>query len=660
MKKLYNFNDYKNQCPYIGFPRNIAWPCRVYRITLPKTKRNVQGRLNAFEVCILKLLAYGRYEPKDLAYETCLPPELIKIILLRLYDMEKIDKYNQLTPDTLKELEKYDNEKESEPIEYETKVIFQECMTGTLLPMLEDAKLQAEEVDENGNFKNKKLKNLWRLFAAKKDFNMPTPRDVISAIKTMSRRSITSDELLKIPSANYISVASGQESCDILVRMVMQENGDWRILNPFGKNWSLELESAYQKILKDNENEEKNFNKWIESFKRDSSQGKSNNHITYPFETQDNYKRYRELIIALRRCMENNNEEKAGSFFYSAIEWALFYALKECESTNKEIQLLHAYSKKDNDARILNAINSLGFLKKKDFHFSNFQNKIESFQNYNTADMSLVVPLAILVAKADEQFAFNKICKTYPKILSMIPALKEKRDKSMHGSNNFTQIYGKEDYKFITDVITTLIPSVQFSDSSSAHTDKDEIIDARLDAQNKLREAFGAYLFETMDNILKRELTDAEIFRSKINKAAKVDVLPCIVNLYAAVQCTFRPLLNAESSFISNPIAVAQDNAKLAGWGELPQSIKKIRMDLLQHTLEGNDQTLGACIVTWLIRTEQDVLNMIAEKQPELINNLDVLLKLRSHGNKSIKMQQEELNTFVNKIYKIIRTIMEA
>ena len=119
-------------------------------------------------------------------------------------------------------------------------------------------------------------------------------------------------------------------------------------------------------------------------------------------------------------------------------------------------------------------------------------------------------------------------------------------------------------------------------------------------------------------------------------------------------------MLNAECSFISNPIAVAQDKAKLAGWGELPQSIKKIRMNLLQHTLEGNDQTLGSCIVTWLIRTEQDVLKMIADKQPELINDLDVLLKLRSHGNKSIKMQQDELNTFVNKIYKIIRTIMEV
>ena len=642
----------------------MAWPCKIFRITLPKSKRNSRHGLNVFELCILKLLACDRYDPKSLAEETCLPTDLVEIILLRLFDMGKIDQHYQLNPETLEDLKKHDLEKEYEPTEYETWVIFKECIAGTLLPMLVDAKIKSAEMTDSGNIivgngRDKKEKRLWHLPVLQRNLEKPTVPEVISAIQTMIRRRKMSEESYLIPKATYVSVADEPVSCELRVRMVIQENSDWRIINPFGKNWSLELESAYQKLLKENENEKEAFQKWqSNNLSADSTRNNNdeNSRKKASYDTPDNRNRYSELIGTLRRG------EKRGTDVYAAIEWALFYALKNCESTRKQIQILLVDSKENNEKLLYNAVKDLPSFRENPFS-SPYPNRIRGFQNNEKAEMQTVLPLALIVAKEDRQFALNKVFKLYPDFLSRISRLKDVRDKYMHGNSRSSQPYGQDDGVFMKKVVTSLIPSIQFDDlPSEFRNGNEDIIDVRLNARIKLEEIFGVYLFDQMDNILQRELMDVEMFRNNNinNPHNEIDALQCINNLYSAAQCAFRPLLVSDHSLRKDPISEAQQKANRAGWGNLPQSLQTIRSDLLQHTLEGQDQTLGASIVTWLILTDITVLNKIADKLPDFLLDLEELLTLRSHGNKSIRMPKEKLNRIIGNIYKIIRTIMEA
>ena len=245
MRKIFDFNTKILPSGIVGRPREIAWPCEMFRVTLPHFGDDVEREFNVFELCVLKLLAYGRYEPKDVAEATCLPGDLIQIVLLRLYDRGKIDEYYQLLPDVQKAIEKMDGESSNENVKYETYVIFRECVGGAVLPMIVEAKLRAEEVDEEGKIKGGKI-FLEALHVDKKNVPAPNVQEVIVALRTMARRRRMSGETYRIPPAEFISIANDFEKCELRIRMVMQESGEWRILNPFGKGWSLELEAVYQ------------------------------------------------------------------------------------------------------------------------------------------------------------------------------------------------------------------------------------------------------------------------------------------------------------------------------------------------------------------------------------------------------------------------------
>lgn len=674
MIKLFDLNEQKNP-PFIeGSPRELAWPCKLFRVTMPKSKHNSR-RINAFELCILKLLAYGRYEPKDLAKATCLPHDLIKVVLLRLYDTGKIDKYYQVSPETLKDIEKYDEERESEPSEYETWAIFQECVTGKLLPMLVDAKLQAAEINEEGKLvvKGSQPKRLTPLSPVINDADAPTTSEVLSAIQTMKRRGKMLEESYSVPSIGPVSIVPDSEQCKLRVRMVIQKNsGDWRILNPFGKGWSLELESAYSTLLK-NKKEEENFKNWMErNTKRNQQKKEEDNLIKEPYDTQDNWDRYPELIRTLKRGKKTKNGIQRGIDVYAALEWALFYALKNCESTRNRLQLIQFNSNEENEKSLHGAINNLVINKQYRIPLSMpYAKRFQEFDVYDSAEMKIVLPLAFLVANDDSQFAFNRVLKIFPDFFLHFNAIKESRNKYMHGNSKFSQPYGPDNYIFMEDVISTLIPSVCFSDTPPELIDPDDIFDDRLNARIALQDFLGVSLFNQMDSILQRELMNVEIFRSKKGKDS-FDALPCINYLYSAAQCAFRPLLGSDDkgsnpvsaaqqkAIDENPISFAQQKAMDAGWGELPKSLQKIRPDLLHHTMEGNDGSLGASVVVWLIRTDIAELSNIASKLPGFIKDIDNLLSLRNHGNKSVVIHKEELNNCIENIYKIIRTIMEA
>ncbi len=663
--KYYDFNETAKTNGIIGRPRKLAWPCIMYRVTLPKIKQDDRHLFNVFELCILKLLACGRYEPKQLAEETCLPPDLIEVILLRLYDREKIDKYYQVLPDTLKDMEEYDSQKESAAAEYQTYVIFSECIGGNILPMLKEANLKNEMMDNNVHY----------LESLQKPDNMPvpTPTDIITALQTMMRRQKLSGNSYRAPSAGFISIASGYEQCRLCVCMVIQRNGNWRILNPFGKGWSLVLESAYQKFLEQNKKEADEFRKWQESFKNGDStrDTKDDKRIKELYETPENESNYPELIAALKR-----NDISKDTDVYSVLEWTLFYALHAVD-TKKIIQLIQVDTRENNVNRLASAIAAITRKYNNDnlnpvkdsSHFAEkihipLPSNLQSFQNNDVAVMQEVLPLTILVSQDNPRFLFNTVLQEYPDCLSRIIDLKQRRDSKGHGNNRWSEIYGDDDRKFMRKVVTILLPTVRFADSSPAvKLEDDAEIDIQLNARLTLQTVFGVCSFDKMDSTLQENLLQVEIFRqkhtSKTGEEQNFDALPGINYLYAATQCAFHQFLHGDRPE-SISIKTVQQRAKDVGWTDFPLTLSKVNPEKIQQTLNGKNQTLGACVIVWLMVTDRTLLKQLADKLPFFLSNIDQLLTLRKHGNQSCLMKKSELDNCIEHIYEIINTITEA
>ena len=118
--------DYGRVNPFgqiVGRPKNLAWPVRVYRVTLPQMK-NDSSCLNPFEILILKFLTVDPHiSDLQLKEETCLPEDLLHGIICRLQDRGFLDQYRAVVEEKKKE---WQNALEVTSDNYVTAIVFQD------------------------------------------------------------------------------------------------------------------------------------------------------------------------------------------------------------------------------------------------------------------------------------------------------------------------------------------------------------------------------------------------------------------------------------------------------------------------------------------------------------------------------------------------------
>lgn len=626
MRKIYDFNVTTIPSGIVGRPREIAWPCKVFTRAQPIVKGDGYKDTNPFERCVLRLLSLRAYTPSELAEETCLPPDLIAVILLRLFDRGKIDQNYHLTSDAMAELE---NRNQNSTIEYRTIYQFVDCLSNKELAAV-SGPLKAEEINDDGSIRN----------------------------------GADSIFLHYLSKEKHFAIEPDAEFCLLRVRMILQKNGDWRILNPFGNGWakwSKILEPSYLQFLKKNSEEAEAFAHWQESNSK-RVQMRKLDRMQEPYDTEENRIRYPQLIAALNRRDYYSGESDID--VYASLEWAFFYSLKEVE-LKEIVQLLTIDSIQNNEARL--AVSASNIFDK-NMQYSDLRKarvflpmleRIKGFHKTEKAEMQVVLPLAIL---AENQLPLRLVAAQYPDFLSRISDLNSRRNTKMHGKSRWTSVYGKVDIEFMQNVITILLPSIFFSDFQTTQPDTDTVFDIRFNARRSLQDFFGVAQFNSMDSVLQENLIQVELFlqfgSERNNEEERIDALRCITNLYSAAECAFRPLIEKNHEIFSSFNAITE-KVQLAGLGELPVALKTVRSDLLQKTLDGNDQTLGACLVVWLLRTGIEELKQIAIKMPAFLATMSQLLTLREHGNQICMLQKSELKQLCKSTYKVIDIIKE-
>lgn len=652
------FLDYNDPAPFggiIGKTRNLAWPVHAYRVTLPRATDGGDG-LNPFERVILKLLeAIGAMDASALADETRIPLDLVNSILLRLKDKALIDDHNRI-------IEQEDDDtvssEENAPV-FVTAILFRELVTGKILPFLHwlDETNPLRTKDEVRQFLTIPWDDAHKV-------NSPAPRDVISALRAVNKRSAVSGGGISMPSVQQITIIRQPESycldCPIAIQ---KSDGEFRIADPFGNGFSLILESAFEQLLDQGGELAEWLHRWKLSLSNPSptKPGDSDQRLKEPFEAEVNLHRYPKLVASLRPSQEKHFRSIAK--IYASIEWAFFYVC--CRSPlENAIAKLKFTGQPQHHTLLESAALSIG-LEAQEHNFRPIrEGKLLDFHN-GKAELDTVLAITILQAQVDESHPLRRVASSHPNIISRLLGIKKMRDEKSHGKGSAgqTETELSED-PLMRDIVHSLLPDITFANASSViGEDKDARADDLLDARTSIQNEFSFKVFNRLGTNLQNRLIHAERFWHSCKDDSN-DARSFADDLYSAVQSSFEKRLDGKlPPYLSDSEFVSAAEKKASGAGlsdSLPKCLSKVKTLAIRQTLQGSGQTLGACAMAFLLMSDGETLHSIADMQPSFVEDIANVITTRGHGNEPLPLPKADVKILRKASYTTIKTLMEA
>ena len=643
--------DYGRPKPFgetIGRPKPLAWPVNVYRVTLPKASED-GDKMNPFERVILKLIDAGVSRDADaLARETCLPKALVQCGLLRLQDQGYVDEYNQI----IKQRRDRWASDDHDPRAFVTACVFREIATGRILPHVHFMKgnpLKRKEEEE-------------RYYLIRWDRvhrqSLPTPLDVISALRGMHRRSMAFGSECRLPSIQLITIAEDAElyhlDCPIAIQ---RSDGEFRIADPFGNGFSLVMESAFRCLLE----EDDNLREWLMSWKTSLSNRRPDSPTAAHRESYDNdanWALYPKLLSNLR--LGRNRQFRSVEQIYNAMEWTLFYSCAQRPYASP-VQQLKLTTQSEHPSLLQRAAEELSLEWPTGGLFPVREGKLEDFLA-GKAEMGTVLSLSLLMAAGDRCHPLRRIASAHQDFVVRLLKIKKDRDESGHGTGRVrSNDVELPDEAFMREVVTALLPTVRFSDAPASGINTELVVDTLMNARTSIQSEFGFALFNRLGFNLQDRLIVAEQFWLSCSDGDDALVFTC--DLYAALQSAFRRSLTGvlpPDIGDSEYVETAKKIAEACALGDLPECLLTVKRAAIRETLLGNDQTLQSCLVAFLLVSPAEALNAIAQTHPSFIADVAHVIELRGHGNEPLPLSKDDIRSLRKSAYTTITTLLEA
>jgi hypothetical protein len=638
--ELLDFGDIAPEASHFGRSRKLAWPVCAYRVTLPSDAGKGDNSLNPFERVILGLLdAGGASTEEALAQETRIPEDFVRGVLLRLRDRGFIDEHNKIG----------NKEALETTVNYSTAIIYRELVGGRVLPYLHASELETKTSDVH-----KRLDGHNGINA------QISPKEVVRAANDMQKHLTAHGSKVFTPAQGQISIAESHERYFIECPVVMWEkDGDFRIVDPFGNGgYSLVLENTLAKTIEEDDSLSNWFTEWRKSLASTQGNHKSGQ-ASEPYDNDVCRKRYPELVSALK--LKRNSPYRSLEKLHAALEWAMFYSCMKYDYEGA-INMLEIMPQPEQSKTLEYAAYKIGLDVSSEKFRPLKKEGINGFKNGNP-DMNTVLALTLLAADDNARHPLNAIAKEYPAFIAIVQRIKRSRDQSGHGKGIVSRQYEElPDEPFVKFVVSTLLPDVKFSEADISASVADAIADARFDARTSLLDVFGYGAFNNkISSNAKDRLISAERFWMTCEDGE--DALSFIVDIYSALQAEFRRKLGF--SFVSELresdfIAAASSKAQNAGLGALPEELRTVKLHWIRDALQGNDQSLGAAVVAFILASEDDTLKKIAEFQPGFIEGIAKVINTRGHANKSVLLQKNDIANIRKTAYLTIKVLVEA
>lgn len=638
----------------IGKPRHLAWPVHAYRVTLPKESTD-GDHVNPFDRVILQLLAaLGPLDADALSRHTCIPIDLVRGIFLRLKDNGVIDDSH-----SIQDLGDDSSSKGDEPSPvFVTAVVFRELVAGKVLPFicrLDDRNPLKLRDDERA------FRTSMRVNAAHQDVT-PTPRDVINAYRGMHKRASRDGDATALPPAQMIMVSPRPAlyylDCPIAIT---RQDGDFRIADPLGDGFSLSLETAFTQLLEQDRELAKWLRDWKESLRnpRPRESATSDWGTKEPFDNDANWQRYPRLVANLRPA--ENASFRSLSRIYASIEWALFYACSR-RPLEKAIALLTFADPVDHPALLADAAQCIGLRVSGVGLRAITRGKLLDFQA-GKAELATVFAVSLLQAAQDHSHPIRKLASQHPNVIDLVFGIKKRRDEKGHGQGAADAPEAEQaSDPLMREIVHALLPDIRFADTTERQLDEELRGDSLLDARASIQDEFGFRAFNCLGGNVQERLIHAERFWQSCRDGD--DALGFANDLYGAVQAMLKttfvgrlpPDLRDSEFHIK-----AQENAVNARLCDtLPECLRTVKAFAIRQTMQGAAQTLGSCVITFLLLSTLDTLRAIAEAQPTFIYDIELILTCRKHGNEPLPLPKTGTERLRRASFATITTLLEV
>jgi hypothetical protein len=283
------------------------------------------------------------------------------------------------------------------------------------------------------------------------------------------------------------------------------------------------------------------------------------------------------------------------------------------------------------------------------------------------AEMATVISIALLMAESDPSHPLHKIANMYQDFITRLFGIKKKRDMQGHGKGKVPKDVELPEEVFMREIVPVLLPDISFADKPVATVDKNSIADGMLDSRTSVQSEFDFKLFNRLGTDLLDKLIRTEDFwlscSKDEDKTHEIDACVFAFDLYAALQAMFRKNLTElpppdidDSKFIEQ----SQTNARNAGLGELPKTLLTVKPRMIRQTLRGDDQSLGACAVAFLLVSSEESLDTISKIQPSFLSDVTDIIIKRGHGNEPLPISKKEIKELRKLTYSTIKTLLEV
>jgi hypothetical protein len=474
----------------------------------------------------------------------------------------------------------------------------------------------------------------------------------------MKKRCSAFGEVVHLPRVRHITIAKEPEQycldCPIAIH---KSDGEFRIADPFGNGFSLALEHAFNCLLEN----ERGLSDWLINWKHSLSNPRQDlqrpAHIE-PYDNNSNWGNYPKLLANL--LLRGDAQYRSIQKIYAALEWALFYvvAQRPYDAVTRRLKLTN---QTDHSDLLSDAAMEIGLKPPPHGFRPIWPGRLDDFLS-GQAELGTVLGVALLMAADDPLHPLRRVAANDENFIIRLLDMKRKRDAAGHGQGKVrTGDVELPEEPFMRKVVTILLPSVVFSDTSAAEVDKDAISDLLLDARTGIQTEFTFEIFNRLGADLQDRLIHAERFWLTCSDGD--DALAFACDLYAAVQAAFRQKLSGllppdvrDSEFN----ILAQEHASQGGLGDLPESLRNVNPIAIRTTLQGNDRTLGACVLAFLLVSEADALRSVAENQPSLLSDIETIVVRRGHGNQPLPLPKCDIRQLRRISFQTVKTILET
>ena len=710
--KIISFNVREDQLDITAFA-SVLWPCNAYNVIIPNRKNSF---LNIFEETILGLAALGIRETEELADASCMEKELVSFIQNRLSLLGYL-KRKEITDLGKAVLSNKDSDDAAEPA---SAWVFMDLTNGELLPYLMFGALEYKTVVNNYrkeetefkifkiNTTDKNSKKAEVIRSNKDNWPAPETNGLIRAIKNFrdihaqyAAFSKNTDSPPPIPEdKTHITINKTPVPLYLhCMAYILRNNNSLIVSDGFGFGYS----DPFASYIKDNQSD-------IITFLRKNAEtptvGADDDDEADEADDDDNRKkkakkpvhRIVKLINEAGRIYEKTKQYQGKGYAadkkaakeqgialkktYSALEFAFAQVVFEkgdnqweriyrgnLPETNKET--LKGYAKKIgltmNDRNISMLRPEYGKLR---------------LMNDGKIDMHSVLALAITGAFYSGYHPINILAVKHPDILTILNDFNNASKPKRHGESESRNL--RDDltkYLELTkEIITLLLPDIAGQFESRPETTGNQITDAhierffqdRLRAGNRLNEYFGFAAMKAIDSDIKELLINLLILeRDKRIDFSSFDSGIC--DLYAALQKMYFKVIHSANTSQNDSDSPSDIKSKAfekavrhkfaKSVQDIPGALSGVKPEKLTYILQRRTYSLQADFIILLYVCEDETLEALHKKCPDLLTFTAELADLRGHDNNDFseeKNMPEKFKVLKEETFKAIKALMEV